>query len=164
MSPACLLEVNRGLVREKVSSMFATCFYGVLHLASGEFHYCNAGHNPPYLLRAAGVVETVPITGGLPLGMFAKLKCSNGLVLLGPRDAIFLYTDGVTEATTASLDDFTDDRLIASLRQAGQEPCRAIVERVTRDVIAFTAGARQSDDITVLAVRRHVAAVARKTL
>ena len=156
MSPAdCLLEVNRGLVREKVSSMFATCFYGVLYLATGEFHYCNAGHNPPYLLRSSGVVETVPITGGLPLGMFAKLKCSNGLVHLGPRDAIFLYTDGVTEATTASLDDFTDDRLIASLRQAGQQPCRAIVERVTRDVIAFTAGAPQSDDITVLAVRRH---------
>ena len=59
----CLREVNRVLVRERVSAMFATCFYGVLNTRTGQLDYCNAGHNPPLLLRASGAVEPVDPAG-----------------------------------------------------------------------------------------------------
>ncbi len=154
VAPAeCLLEVNRVLVREKVSSMFATCFYGILHLRSGEFHFCNAGHNPPYLLRASGAVEEVPITGGLPLGMFAKLKCTAGSAALAPGDGLFLYTDGVPEAVNATLEDFTNERLVAGLEGASSLASRHLIDRITGSLLTFTAGAPQSDDITMLTLR-----------
>lgn len=151
----CLLAVNRVLVREKVSSMFATCFYGILNNRTGEFHYANAGHNPPYLLRASGEVEAVPSNGNLPIGMFAKMKCTEGAVQLTPGDALFLYTDGVTEATNADMADFTDERLAGSLKASTAHSCRGIIDRVSQELFTFTAGAPQSDDITMLSIRIH---------
>lgn len=149
----CLLEVNRVLVREKVSSMFTTCFYGILNTRSGELHYCNAGHNPPYLLRASGAVDPVAEVGGLPLGMFGKLPYTGACAHLAPGDAIFLYTDGVTEGNNAALDDFSGERLIEALRAVAPLDCRGMVEQVTAKVLAFTTGAPQSDDITMVSVR-----------
>ncbi len=149
----CLREVNRVLVRERVSAMFATCFYGVLNTRTGQLHYCNAGHNPPHLLRASGAVEPVDPAGGMPLGLFDGKPYAGGFVQLAPGDALFLYTDGVPEATNEALDDFTDERLFDVLRSATTLSCRDIVSRVTREVLAFTAGAPQSDDITMLSIR-----------
>jgi serine phosphatase RsbU (regulator of sigma subunit) len=151
----CLLEVNRVLVREKVSAKFATCFYGILNTRSGEFQYCNGAHNPPYLLRASGSVERLPLTGGLPLGVFSRLNYSSASVQLASGDALFLYTDGVPEATTAERDDFTSERLVAALHHSSTLSCQDLIRRVTREVLAFTAGAPQSDDITMLALRLH---------
>ncbi len=149
----CLLEVNRLLVRERVSAMFATCFYGLLNTRTGELHYCNAGHNPPHLLRASGAVEPVDMAGGMPLGLFDRKPYTGGLVHLAPGDALFLYTDGVPEATNEALDDFTDERLAEVLRETTSLSCRDIVNRVISEVLAFTAGAPQSDDITMVSIR-----------
>jgi phosphoserine phosphatase RsbU/P len=151
----CLQEVNRVLVREKVSSMFATCFYGLLNTRTGEVRYCSAGHNPPWILRASGEMEALRETGGIPLGLFDKSGYQGSPAKLGPGDTIFLYTDGVPEANNAQLDDFTDERLEASLRDSTALTCRQIIDRMTRDLTAFTAGAPQSDDITMLAIRAH---------
>jgi serine phosphatase RsbU (regulator of sigma subunit) len=151
----CLLEVNRVLVREKVSSMFATCFYGLLNTRTGELRFCNAGHNPPYLLRAKGDLELMDLTGGIPLGLFEGRPYHGGLVQLAPGDALFLYTDGVPEATNAELEDYTDERLAASLRANYSLPCRDILDRITHELLTFTAGAPQSDDITMLSIRIH---------
>jgi phosphoserine phosphatase RsbU/P len=149
----CLFDVNRVLVREKVSSMFATCFYGLLNTRTGEFRFCNAGHNPPYVLRASGELESIDLAGGIPLGLFEGRPYGGGVVQLAPNDALFLYTDGVSEATNNALDDFTDERLAASLRAAGSLPCREILDCITRELLAFTDGAPQSDDITMLSLR-----------
>ncbi|HEV8043166.1 MAG TPA: GAF domain-containing SpoIIE family protein phosphatase [Bryobacteraceae bacterium] len=150
---ACLQEVNRVLVRERVSSMFATCFYGLISIRTGELRYCNAGHNPPHLLRTSGAVEPLDAVGGMPLGLFERKPYEGGLVQLAPGDALFLYTDGVPEATNVALDDFTDERLAAILLGANSLSCRDIVDRVAREVLDFTAGAPQSDDITMLTIR-----------
>ncbi len=156
MPPAeCLIEVNRFLVRERVSTMFATCFYGLLNLRSGEFHYCNAGHNPPYLLRAEKkAVESITEVGGIPLGLFDGLGHAGSCMHLQPGDTLFLYTDGVPEAQNAAEDDFTDKRLISTLRECCGFGCKDLIGRVTREVTAFTGGAPQSDDITMLCLRR----------
>ncbi|MEI9979007.1 MAG: GAF domain-containing SpoIIE family protein phosphatase [Edaphobacter sp.] len=156
MTPAeCLLEVNRVLVRERVNAMFATCFYGLLNLRSGEFHYCNAGHNLPYLLRAeGGAVEPIAEVGGIPLGMFDGMGYTGNTVYLQPGDALFLYTDGVPEARNAADDDFTDESLMLALGASATLNCQDLISHMTRKVSAFTDGAAQSDDITMLSVRR----------
>jgi phosphoserine phosphatase RsbU/P len=153
----CLLNVNRVLVREKVGTMFATCFYGLLNTHTGELRYCSAGHNPPYLLRAFGAVELISGTGGPPLGLFDNMGYTGSCAQLEPGDALFLYTDGVPEANNAALEEFTDERFAASLRNSRSLCCREMIDRVTRQVLAFTAGAPQSDDITMLSIRRAAA-------
>jgi sigma-B regulation protein RsbU (phosphoserine phosphatase) len=91
--------------------------------------------------------------GGLPLGLFEHKPYEGGLVQLAQGDALFLYTDGVPEATNVALDDFTDERLAAILRGTNSLSCREIVDRVAREVQNFAAGAPQSDDITMLIIR-----------
>ena len=156
MSPAdCFLEVNRVLVRERVNAMFATCFYGLLDLTSGELQYCSAGHNPPYVIRAAsGAIEPLAEVGGIPLGLFDGMGYGNSTVHLLPGDALFLYTDGVSEAQNNFEDDFSDERVIAALGASRGLGCRDLVQEMTRRVVHFTDGAPQSDDITMLSIRR----------
>ncbi len=154
MPPAeCLQEVNRVLVKEKVNAMFATCFYGLLNTRTGELQYCSAGHNPPYLLRADGGVEALAEVGGIPLGLFDGMGYVGSCVLLKPGDALFLYTDGVPEATNAEDSDFTDERLTGTLRNSLALGCRDMISFVTGELSSFTAGAPQSDDITMLSIR-----------
>jgi sigma-B regulation protein RsbU (phosphoserine phosphatase) len=150
----CLLNVNRVLVREKVGEMFATCIYCLLNVRTGELSFCSAGHNPPYLLRASGAVERISEVGGVPLGLFDNLGYTGSCTQLEPGDALFLYTDGVPEANNDALDEFTYERLTASLRHNMALPCREMIDRLTHELLAFTAGAPQSDDITMLAIRR----------
>lgn len=150
----CLQAVNKALVRDKASSMFATCFYGILNLTTGGFHYCNAGHNPPYLLSVSGSVTALPIDGGPPIGMFDILPYTSGRLHLSPGDALFLYTDGVPEAVGPDEADFTDERLLETLARFAALPCHQLLEAIYNEVVDFTRGTPQSDDITMLALRR----------
>jgi serine phosphatase RsbU (regulator of sigma subunit) len=156
MSPAaCFLDVNRVLVRERVNAMFATCFYGLLDLRTGELRYCSAGHNPPYILRAGrSAVEPLSEVGGIPLGLFDGMGYLDSIAHLHPGDALFLYTDGVSEAQNITEDDFSDDRVIATLTQSPATTCQELIADMARRVAAFTNGAPQSDDITMLTLRR----------
>ncbi len=96
----------------------------------------------------------MPVIGGLPLGLFGKLKSTAGSVSVGLGEAIYLYTDGITEAKNSRLDDFTNERLVESLAAAAALPCEDILELVGTRLLSFTAGAPQSDDMTMLALRR----------
>lgn len=151
----CLLNVNRVLFRENVGELYATCFYAILNTRTGELHYCNAGHNPPYLLRASGAVEKISEVGGIPLGLLDNIGYTGSCVQLEPGDALFLYTDGVPEANNAADEEFTFERLAASLREGMSLACREMIDHLTREVLAFTAGAPQFDDITMLCIRRE---------
>jgi serine phosphatase RsbU (regulator of sigma subunit) len=157
MAPeACLLDVNQVLVREQVSSMFATCFYGILNTRTGELRYCSGGHNPPFILRAAtGAVEPLPEVGGLPLGMFAGLGYDGSVGQLEVGDTLLLYTDGVPEGANAAGQDFGDERVIGCLQRQVGLGCRDVIAGMAGELSAFTAGAPQYDDITMLAVRRN---------
>jgi sigma-B regulation protein RsbU (phosphoserine phosphatase) len=135
--------------------MFATCFYGLLNLKSGEFHYCSAGHNPPYVLRAGGgAAEPITEVGGIPLGLFDGMGYTGSTVHLGAGDSLFLYTDGVPEAQNAAELDLTDARLMEILGAGSTLSCQDLIHFVTHEVSAFTQGAPQSDDITMLCIRR----------
>ena len=148
----CLGLVNEQLCRDNRSEMFVTVFYGVLDTASGRLEYGNAGHNPPYVVRAGGGVEPVPRTGDMVLGGLEGIAYHAGSSALAPGDTLVLYTDGVTEAMDADERLFTEGRLEEYLgRVSGSSPedmIRGMVEEVRR----FAGETPRSDDLTALAV------------
>jgi sigma-B regulation protein RsbU (phosphoserine phosphatase) len=151
---ACLASVNDALCAEDVGGMFVTCFYGVLDTRTGSIEMCNAGHNPPYILRADGSVEPTPQVGGFMLGMFPETVYESTTVDLGPGDSLVLYTDGVTEAVNPTDEQYEEERLEATLRHLSTNGATATAEQlvagVATDVAQFASGAPQADDITLL--------------
>ena len=135
--------------------MFVTAWVGEIDLASGTVRYVNAGHNPPLVLRAKdGTAEYLRSRPGLVLGAMPGAKYRAGEVALAPGDAIYLYTDGVTEQTDPHGELFGEARLQAFLAGgnflAHPEACAGAV---LAGVEAHAAGAEQSDDRTQLLLR-----------
>ncbi len=153
-SPArCLAEVNELLSQQNDALMFVTLFYGVLDLRNGEFLYCNGGHNTPRLVRAGdGTVESLPLTGNLALGIVADHEFREAQVQLQTGDALFLYTDGVTEACNTAAEEFGEQRLDDQL-SGRQETMGEMVHVVVKAVEDFAISMEQFDDITCLALR-----------
>lgn len=149
----CLGQVNRTLLRDKASDMFATCFYGILNTCTGELRYSSAGHNPPYLIGSGGELKPLSDVGGTPLGMMPWKEYGGGATFMQPGDCLFVYTDGVSEAVNADFEDFGDERLLDVLQATASQPSRAVVESVNSHLLAFTAGAPQADDITMVTVQ-----------
>ena len=153
-SPAdCLSRVNDLLAEDNETCIFITLFYGMFDLRDGVFRYSNGGHNLPRLVRSDSRVEVLPSTENLVLGIAPGHEYRNGQVQLAPGDALFLYTDGITEAQNAHEEEFGEERLDAKLAGLGQGPAREIVTAVVDEVRAFAGDAPQSDDITCIAMR-----------
>lgn len=146
-------RANELLSAENRESMFATLVCAVIDLAAGTLTYCNCGHNPPVVLRADGTRESLPLTG-LPLAVMAGAPYKARTVALAPGDGLFLYTDGITEATKDDDEQFGEARLDAAIAELWQASARQLVEGVIARVDAFVAGAPQADDMTCLALRR----------
>jgi len=147
---------NRLLSAENAASMFVTVFHGVIDLKTGALRYCNAGHNPPYLLRAphngqSGGRETLKATG-LPFGVDAALPYRIAETQLRPGDTLFMFSDGITEAFDPAGEEFGSARLEAALEAARGQGAASLVENVLAATKNFAAGAEQSDDITLLAL------------
>ena len=148
-------KVNKEVCRENESCMFITVFLGVLNTRTGEVCYSNAGHNVPYLVRSAGRLERVSGVGAVALGLKADTVFINQKFTLEEKDIIFTYTDGVTEAFNTSREQFSEERLQNTLSVIGAVRPREIVRKVLEEVRLFSAGAEQSDDITLMALTFH---------
>jgi len=144
-------EANRLLATQNSACMFVTIFHGVLDLSSGVLRYCNAGHNPPYLLRASGDRDTLAGTG-VPFGIDADMPYRIAQTVLYPGDMLFLYSDGITEAFDQDGAEFGTARLEAALEAGRGGSAAELVARVLGATAAFAEGADQSDDITALAL------------
>jgi CHASE2 domain-containing sensor protein len=149
--------VAEGANRQLMDSMegakkFVTLFYAVLDPETRTLRYTNAGHNPPMLLRADGRLELLE-TGGLLVGIFAHAQYEVGVVELGPGDALVLFTDGVTEAEDRRKAQYGEERLEALIRAVRGEPAREIGDRICQEVLKFSKGTHQADDITVVVAK-----------
>ena len=132
---------------------FATMFFGLVDPMTGALAYINAGHNPPYIVGADGVIKGKLKSTGPAVGMFAGASFAIDQAELEPGDFLFTYTDGVTEARNAAGEFFTEGRLASLL----SEPCvsaSALLDRFQAELLAFIGDAVQFDDITMLAVHR----------
>ena len=150
----CMSTVNDILCDESVGSMFVTVFYGIYDLQTGQITFTNAGHNPPYILKADGQVEVVKSPCNLVLGAVPDMPFSCDTLELEPGDTLFMYTDGVTEAENKNHDQFGESRLEEALAECMGADSKHIVDTVNTKVKEFINGAAQSDDITQLVIRR----------
>ena len=155
LSPgACLARTNDALCRNNPTQLFVTVFYGVLDLRTGEFVYANGGHTPPRLVHKQDkAVSWLPMTGGLVLGALEGIAYKESSVRLAPGDTLFLYTDGIPEATDAKGAVYSEERLDLSLGDLGADPVEALAGRITDDVRSFTGDAPLHDDVTCLVLR-----------
>ena len=139
-------EMNDNLSAMNDNNMFVTFFCGVLDLATGVLRYCNAGHNPPMILSDA--IRLLPVEPNLPLGVLQGKEYVEQETRLYYDDALFLYTDGLTEAENAAHEQFGETRLIDALR--GKKESEAHLENIKEQVSLFVGDAPQSDDLTML--------------
>lgn len=134
-------------------SMFVTLFFGVLDLGTGQLNYINAGHNPPYVVGPSGTVKAELMPTGPAAGLFSNMVFNFKQVTLEPGDLLMTFTDGVTEARNPSGEFFGEDGLLALLKRPASSAFE-LLDRIEASLQAHTAGADQSDDITMLAVRK----------
>ncbi len=154
-SPGLVLEsMSARLYEETDPAMFVTAFFGVLDLESGHLRYASAGHDRPFLISATGdSVTPLDLKPGLPLGVFPSFQYTVLERTLAPGEALFLYTDGVTEATNDRDELLGTESMVEAVHgAAGGEPA-AVVGHVIATVERFAGGAPQSDDITVMCIR-----------
>jgi serine phosphatase RsbU (regulator of sigma subunit)/pSer/pThr/pTyr-binding forkhead associated (FHA) protein len=150
-SPALVMaQVNRTLSRRSTRG-FVTMACAVMD-GSGGLITCNAGHNPPLVLRSDGKIDILE-EGGLMLGPFENATFNEQSTTLGPGDLVVIYSDGVTECTDQSGEFFGEERVYECLRDCTKLSANAVLERVFRAVSEFSGDAPQADDITVLVVR-----------
>ncbi|MBQ3754057.1 MAG: SpoIIE family protein phosphatase [Prevotella sp.] len=151
--PARIMEhMNQTACRKNPSNIFVTLFIGVLDLPTGRLHYCNAGHEVPYLM-AGDKLTKLDCTPNIPIGLFDDFKFQMQTVTMQPGSTIFLYTDGLTEARNASRDFFGLGHIEALLGQCADATPEEIVDKVVAEVGQFAGETEQSDDLTLLAVR-----------
>ena len=151
---SCMRRLNDLLAAENEQMMFVTVFYGVLHLPSGGLRYVNAGHNPPYLLSAAGTLQALPRTGGVAVAVSEDFVYREASLQLAPGDRLFLFTDGVTEAFNPQDEAFGEARLepVLQAQAMAQAAPAATIEAVLEQVRRFENGAPQADDITCMSL------------
>ena len=149
----CLEEVNQLLINENEESMFVTLFYTKFNPVNGHATFANAGHNLPFLIKASGEVEQIVSDPGLVLGIMSGFEFPKGSVVLEPGDAIFFYTDGVTEAMDEEGAELGEAELAEVLRECAGHTAEDINVHVIRAVQEHAGEAPQSDDITCLTLR-----------
>lgn len=139
-------QMNNSMSDMNESNMFVTLFCGVLDMKTGHLDYCNAGHNAPLIFTDK--IAELPVVPNVPLGILQDFEYQEQSIEIKHDDALFLYTDGVTEAENIHHELFGEQRLIEIMhtRRTAQEH----LEAVKAAVQAFVGEAPQSDDITVL--------------
>lgn len=149
----CFHSINSTLVQESPPNIFVTAFYGMLNIQTGALEYCNAGHNPTYLINADGKVNPLPHVDGIPLGYIKDFQYGKQTINLRKGDTLFLYTDGVDEAMDKDENEFSEKRLKDSLKEFANSKLSDLNNSVIGKVQEFTGGISQTDDITILALR-----------
>ncbi len=145
-----LTNVNSQICRSEHEGMFVTVWAGILDLKSGVLTAANAGHEYPIIKDADGEFQVYKDKHGFVVGGIDGLKFKDYQVELKPGSKLFLYTDGVTEASGESKELFGMDRLVASLRKAEDSEPEEIIKAVRKDIDDFVLEAEQFDDITMV--------------
>jgi sigma-B regulation protein RsbU (phosphoserine phosphatase) len=134
--------------------MFVTVFYAIYDVKTGELNYCNAGHNSPFVLHADGTVEMLPTSTNCMIGAINGLDFNEQTMQLGKGDILLTYTDGVNEAVNTAFEEYGDDRMENALSEMTGKSCKEVIDGLLASVKAFAGEAPQSDDITLMALKR----------
>ena len=159
LSPGAVLEkVNNQLCENNDAEMFVTVWLGILEISTGKMKCANAGHEYPALMHRDGAFQLFKDKHGLVLAGMEGARYREYALELNEGDRLFVYTDGVPEATNADTVLYGTDRMLHALNEAKGSSCRGLLEALHRDVDAFVGAADQFDDITMLCIERRTAA------
>ncbi len=152
------MEINEAtalindLVTENTSDgKFITFFWGVLNDTFKKFTYVNAGHNPPLLIRNGEIIKLNK--GGIILGVMKTMPYESQEITLRKDDVIIMFTDGVSEAMNKVGEEFSDKRLEEIAVRVSNLSSSGILQEIRQEVLSYTSGAVQSDDITLMVIK-----------
>ena len=143
-------KANEKLCENNESGMFVTAWMGILNLETGSLQFANAGHNPPLLKRVDGSFEYLKTRAGFVLAGMDGVRYRAGELSLCPGDRLFLYTDGVTEATNGQNKLYGEDRLLAFMNENAIMEADTLLPALKTNIDRFVGDAPQFDDITML--------------
>ena len=143
-------QANEKLCENNESGMFVTAWMGILDLTTGNVQFANAGHNPPLLKRADGSFEYLKTRAGFVLAGMEGVRYRIGELKLNPGDRLFLYTDGVPEATNTENKLYGEDRLLTFMNQNASMEATELLPALKANIDEFVGEAPQFDDITML--------------
>jgi sigma-B regulation protein RsbU (phosphoserine phosphatase) len=150
-----ITQVNRLISLDAADGMFVTLFYGQLDLLTGSFTYVNAGHNPPVFYQSASEEWSLLKRTGMALGVEDSNLYEQHTIQLEPGDFVFMYTDGVCDATNQTTLQFGEDRLQNVLINNCHSSAKEILDSLEDSVNQFVQDSVPFDDITALIVKRN---------
>jgi sigma-B regulation protein RsbU (phosphoserine phosphatase) len=146
---------NHRVLTDTHGGLFITVFYGVFDPTTGDLTYCNAGHNPAYLLSARDGDSSITLPrSGIPLGVSEETSWSRQFVQIDHGDLLLLYTDGVVEAQNKTNELFGENRMLAVARKYMNRQAKDVEEALLSSVHDFAGDALQFDDITLMIIKR----------
>jgi len=148
-----MARVNTKLCAGNDTCMFVTVFCGLLDIRTGEVICSDGGHNPPLLINSKNGVEYLHARKSAALGVFEDMRYYTQEFVLNKGDAIFLYTDGVTEAMNVNDELYSEERLKQDIIELRDKPVKEISRQMIERIERFAQGAPQADDITMLILR-----------
>lgn len=153
LSPKQVMEkVNSQLCENNQAEMFVTVWLGILDISIGKLTCVNAGHEFPVIKRVGGDYELIKDKHCFVLAGMEDIRYHEYEIIFTPGDLLYLYTDGVTEATNKNNELFGTQRMIDALNTHKDASCKQLLELMRDDIEDFVDGASQADDITMLAL------------
>ncbi len=146
-------QVNSELSSRNSNQYFVTLFLGVLNIQTGILDYCNAAHNFPYILCEDGSFMALSESHGLPLGIYKDKPYKSSTVELKYADSLIMYTDGVINSRDLKDQHYGTERLEENLKNLNNLTSEETVSRLLQSIKLFEGGSRQSDDITIMALK-----------
>ena len=143
-------KANEKLCENNESGMFVTAWMGIVDINTGKMQFANAGHNPPLLKRADGSFEYLRTRAGFVLAGMEGMRYRVGELTLYPGDRLFLYTDGVSEATNTENELYGEDRILNFANENARLTANEFLPKLKADIDGFVGEAPQFDDITML--------------
>ena len=152
-TPAKIMEfVNNNICEHNSTELFITVWLGILEISTGRLTCCNAGHEDPAVYRKGGTFELVKHKHNLVLGAMPDIAYTDHEIRLGKGDKLFIYTDGVTEATNPDYKLFGIDRTLEALNRYREGSPQEILEGVDVSIKEFVGDGKQFDDLTMLCI------------
>lgn len=154
-NPASIVQrLNRSIAANCPDNRFITFFLTSIDPATGEMRYCNAGHNPPLLIRANGLTERLE-GGGIILGILPVAQYSEQRATIRPGDVLVLFSDGVSEAMPTGIDEeFGESRISMSILNNYSRPAGEMIDALIQDLQNWCAGTPYADDVTLLIAKK----------
>lgn len=144
--------VNGHITRLQKSTQFVTVLYGILDLKTRDFSYARAGHEPPLIMSPDGRVERLPYGPGMSLGLWETITLDNRSITLSEGSTLLLYTDGMTDCRNPAGEAFGLERIKETLGKLAHQSAQQVCDHLLETLKAYQDGAKQDDDVTLVAV------------